>query len=353
MLPVTYLRSSSLGDFSWCENKYAAKYVLGLKDKPNKKAQMGTVVHKCMEVLGNAKLAKQNGEDRIKDEVFDHSLEELEDLDLITRLSFDYYNKHEPELDMTEKECKICRKWLDKALAFQGGIMDPRKQNIHATEVFFELDLPEWAEYDYQIGDVRLKGRGQIKGTVDLVCRESDVYFQVVDYKTGQRLNWTTGEVKNQEDFEKDPQLLLYYYALRNIYPDNKFFMSIYFINHGGQCVVGKDGISKSTYPDEGGIFSVAFDDHDYEKAERMLKERFQAIRNTKIPSMLSPSNSHWKCKYLCKFSEQSTEDPSKTTCQFLNGYIRDNGIEDTILKYGDISKLTSYGEGGGRVSKD
>ena len=169
------------------------------------------------------------------------------------------------------------------------------------------------------------------------LCTEN----MIPTHNTGQRLNWATGEIKTQEDFEKDPQLLLYYYALRNIYPDHKFFMSIYYINHGGP-----------KHPDEGGVFSVAFDDSDYEKAENMLKEKFEAIRGTNVPSLLSPSNSHWKCKYLCKFSEQSAYDPNKTTCQFLNGNIRDNGIEDTLLKYGDVNKLDSYGTGGGKVEK-
>ena len=43
---VTYLRSSSIGAFSFCEQKYLMSYVLGLPDKQNAKAQLGNVLHK-------------------------------------------------------------------------------------------------------------------------------------------------------------------------------------------------------------------------------------------------------------------------------------------------------------------
>ena len=177
------MRSSSLGTWDWCQNKYLLAYCLGLKDKPNLKAWMGTTTHRALETLGSVKIARGKGLDRLKDELFDHSLEELEDLELINNICFDYYAEHEKELSPGEKERKTCLKWFRKALAFRGGIMDPRNQNVFATEVFFDLDLPEWAEYDYQIGPNKFVGRGKIKGTVDLVISEGEGYFQILDYK--------------------------------------------------------------------------------------------------------------------------------------------------------------------------
>ena len=93
------------------------------------------------------------------------------------------------------------------------------------------------------------------------MIQEDEKYFQVLDYKTGRRLNWATGEEKTYEDLAKDKQLLLYYYALKNLYPDYSFYVSIYYIN-------------------DGGIFDLVFDEQDYLKAEEILKQKFEEIRD-------------------------------------------------------------------------
>jgi ATP-dependent helicase/DNAse subunit B len=52
---ISYLRSSSLGTLEMCEMKYFFQYVLGMKDKTNKKAVLGTIVHRTMQVLADKK----------------------------------------------------------------------------------------------------------------------------------------------------------------------------------------------------------------------------------------------------------------------------------------------------------
>jgi hypothetical protein len=153
----------------------------------------------------------------------------------------------------------------------------------------------------------------------------------VLDYKTGRRLNWATGEEKTYEDLQKDKQLLLYYYALKNLYPDWSFYVSIYYIN-------------------DGGIFDLVFDESDYEKAEQILKEKFQDIKNNKVPRQLSKEQAHWKCQKLCKFSE-TFEDTGKNACQHFHDMIQSKGIDYVTEKYADISRITKYGDGGGRMA--
>jgi len=48
---ITYVRSSSYNNYSYCEMQYFMTYVLGHQSKSGKKADMGTMVHKVMEVL--------------------------------------------------------------------------------------------------------------------------------------------------------------------------------------------------------------------------------------------------------------------------------------------------------------
>jgi len=330
---ICYHRSSSLGAFEFCQMKYFFEYVLGFKDRTNKKALMGTIVHRALQVLGDKKVAITNGKEKVEnDDIRDLTLEECDDIDKITELCFDHYDSHEKEVGLSKKELKTCTNWVYKALAYKNGQLDPRNQDIFATEQFFDIEIKkDWAKYDYEVNGEKISGNLSIKGTVDVIAKEGEKYFQVLDYKTGRRLNWATGEEKTYEDLQKDKQLLLYYYALKNLYPDWSFYVSIYYIN-------------------DGGIFDLVFDESDYEKAEEILKEKFQEIKNNKVPRQLSREQSHWKCQKLCKFSE-TFEDTGKNACQHFHDMIKSKGIDHVTEKYADISRITKYGDGGGRIA--
>jgi len=101
-----------------------------------------------------------------------------------------------------------------------------------------------------------------------------------------------------------------------------------------------------------GGLFSMVFDEEDYQKAEDILRQKFEYIRSVEQPRLLSPENTHWKCKYLCKFSEE-WENSGKSTCHFFRDMVKSQGIVKTIEQYGDISKISKYGDGGGRLAED
>lgn len=335
---VAFVRSSFLSGMDWCAHKAYIEYNLGYKSSTGKKAWMGTVTHAGLETLGMVKLARDAGKKKVKSEIFNHSLKKLEDLDFIVTTCFEYYDKHDP-VGAVKADLNTCKKWLHKAVAFNNGIMDPRNQNIFTTELFFDIELKQdWAKYEYTIGKDILKGQIRLKGTIDVLSKEGDNYYQLLDYKTGQRKNWATGKLKTFEDFQKDPQLLLYYYALRNMYPEASFYASIYYVNHGGE-----------KYPDDGGVFSVVFDDTDYALAEEMIRQKVAYIQNIKIPQLHDPTNRDWKCG-ICSFSERSKDNPSMSVCQFLHEEVVNHGLEQTIVDHGDISKIFDYGAGGGKL---
>ena len=331
---ICYHRSSSLGTFEFCQMKYFFQYVLGFKDKTNKKALMGTIVHRALQVLGDKKLAQTKGEDKlVNDDIQDLTFEECDDIDKIVEICFNYYTDHEKEVSLTKKELRTCINWTHKALAYKEGKLDPRNQNIFATEQFFDIEIKkDWAKYDYEVNGEKISGHLSIKGTVDVVVKEDEKYFQVLDYKTGRRLNWATGEEKTYDDLQKDKQLLLYYYALKNLYPDWSFYVSIYYIN-------------------DGGIFDLVFDDVDYKKAEQILKDKFEEIRDCKVPKQLSREQSHWKCQKLCRFSE-TFEDTGKSACNYFHDMIKSIGIDKVTQEHADISRITKYGDGGGRIAE-
>lgn len=341
---VCYHRSSSLGTLEFCEQQYFLEYNLGFKNKTNRRALMGTIVHRVMQILGDKNLAQKNKVGKvINDDIKNLTYKKCDDIPYITELCFDYYQENTHDLELKPKDLKTCVDWVERAITYKNGQLDPRSQNIFATELFFDIEIKKpWAKYSYEINGEKIEGNLFIKGTVDVIAQESDKYFQILDYKTGKRINWATGEVKTYEKLQKDTQLLLYYYALKNMYPDWEFYVSIYYINNhkiDGKLV-------------KGGLFDIVFDEDDYNKAENILKQKFEYIKNVQHPRLLHNKNEHWKCQYLCKFSEE-WEKSGKSTCQFFRDMVRSDGVVRTIEKYGDISKISKYGDGGGRLAED
>ena len=338
---VTYFRSSSLGTFSMCEQKYYLTYVLGMKDKENAKANYGNVVHKTLEILGKMKIAKQDKKKHVLDDDFGKLKFSECTIENLNTLAFDHYDAINPGL-MLSKERKLTQEWSELAVSRYDGELDPRNQDIESVEEFFEIDIPhEWAPYEYEVGGQILKGQLGIKGTVDMIYREGNKLFHILDYKTGRRYDWSTDEVKTYDSLQNDKQLLLYYYALKNKYPERDFNVSIYYIN---DHKIDKEMV-------RGGVFTMVFGPEDYAKAEEMLKSRFEEIRSLQRPALLSQTNSHWKCRSLCAYSKINPDiSPDQPVCTFIRDQIVELGIDETTNRYADLSKLTTY-TGGGRAN--
>ena len=119
---------------------------------------------------------------------------------------------------------KFCKGLVDDALKYNDGQFDPRKRNVVASEPQFDIAIEEdWAKYEYKMPDGKLvEGRLAIKGTIDLVTEVDEGVIEVIDWKTGRRLNWATGEEKTYEKLLEDPQLLLYNYAISKLFPEYK-----------------------------------------------------------------------------------------------------------------------------------
>lgn len=126
-----------------------------------------------------------------------------------------------------------------------------------------------------------------IKGTIDLITKVNNDTLEIIDWKTGRRLDWATGQEKTQAKLEKDPQLRIYHYAIQKLYPEIKHvIVTIFFINDGGP-------------------FSVCFGEQDLKETEEMLKQKFEYIKKTQKPRL----NKSWMCTRLCHFGKTTFED--------------------------------------------
>ena len=291
---VTYIRSSSYNNYEYCQMQYFITYVLGHRSISGKKAQLGTIVHKVMECLASCKKHLQDKERKSMSIVDDaigkinFTPKSLYTKAFVCRLlkrSYEYYSDNCVH-SYTNADFKFCQKSVEDALSYNDGQFDPRNRKIVAAEPQFDIPIEQdWAKFKYKMPDGEtVKGQLAIKGTIDLVTEVADGVIEVIDWKTGRRLNWATGEEKTYEKLIEDPQLLLYNYAISKLFPEyEQAIMSIFYIRDGGP-------------------FSMCFDNEDQEKFLGMLEKRFKQIKRNNFPRPISQNRSNFKCTKLCHF---------------------------------------------------
>lgn len=285
---ITYFRSSSYNTHSMCEQQYFGEYVLGWRGLSGHKADKGTITHKVLEILAVIKKAQQDGLETIEDDVIGSISTSKYNLNTIIEKVYQHYSQQTPHHKWTVKDHKDCHAWVYKAIEFNNGMFDPRNRHILCPEQHFDFEINKpWAKYSYNIGNQTLTGNLALKGTIDLITLVNDDTIEIIDWKTGRRLDWATGEEKTQEKLEKDPQLRIYHYAIKHLYPHIKHIMfSIYFINDGGP-------------------FTICFHDSDLGETENMLRAKFEAIKSARKPRL----NKSWMCSKLCHFGKTTFEN--------------------------------------------
>lgn len=314
-----------------CEQQYFLEYVLGWRGPSGQKADKGTIVHKVLEILAIIKKAQQDNIPVVDDDVAGKIDVDDYNLNALIEKSYKYYSDASTHHKWTPKDYKDCHAWVYKAIEFNSGMFDPRNRNILRPEQHFDFTInKKWAEYNFNAGDQKISGQLALKGTIDLVTLANDKTIEIIDWKTGRRLDWATGQEKTQEKLEKDPQLRIYHYAISHLYPDiDHIIFSIYFINDGGP-------------------FSICFDKKDLADTEDMLRRKFEYIKNTKKPRL----NKSWMCSKLCHFGKTTFENTNilpiveyrdnqvcqqgsnMTKCEQIKHDLELHGIDHVVQQY-------------------
>ena len=188
---VTYIRSSSYNNYDYCQMQYFITYVLGHYADSGKKAELGTIVHKTLEVLAALKKATQELKPRqkyleIEDDAIgkyriDKSLLLLDEtVNDILEKSFASYTSQSKHA-WTKGDKNECAKLVWNTLKFNGGQFDPRNRDIIDPEPHFDIPIEEdQAKFTYEIDGKTVNGQLAIKGTIDLVTKVSDDTIEVV-----------------------------------------------------------------------------------------------------------------------------------------------------------------------------
>lgn len=355
---ITYTRSSSLNNFEFCQQQYFLTYNLGYYRPSQKKADQGSATHKCLEQLAIAKKYIQDNptctEITIDDMTFNVSelLEEstLTDaevdainksrinknvylcphkvpygqkryganiVNVLIRKACDYYStkSEEPWSKISFTECNNFA-WM--TLDYKGGIYDPRRRTITEPEKHFDITIEkDWAKYEYvsPTGE-KLVGQFGIKGTVDLLTELGPDTLEIVDWKTGQRKNWATGEVKTYDKLCDDTQLMMYFYAITKLYPQYKhIFVTIFFVRDGGP-------------------FTIGFESSNLEIVEERLRKHFEEVKGTTHPEMCSEDQSDFRCTRLCNYFKDKHSATGLNICKHIHNETKAIGIDNVVAKY-------------------
>lgn len=285
---ITYFRSSSFNTHNMCEQQYYIEYVLGMRGPSNKKADKGTITHKVLEILAVIKKANQDNQSIVFDDIVGNIDINQYSLDDITEKVYQYYTSQFGHHSWEGVDFRDCKKWVYKAIEFNNGMFDPRNRDILCPEQHFDfiIDKP-WAEYSFDTPEGKIDGKLGLKGTIDLITKIDDNTIEVIDWKTGKRLDWGTGQEKTHAKLQKDPQLMIYHYAVSQLFPSYEhIIVTIDFINDGGP-------------------FSLLFDKKDLSSTEDMLRQKFEVIKKTKKPRL----NKTWMCNKLCHFGKSTFEN--------------------------------------------
>jgi hypothetical protein len=315
-----------------CEQQFFIEYVLGHRSPSNKKADKGTIVHKILEILAGIKLSEQDNNPVYVDDIIGNVDINNYDLDHIIEQIYLHYSSQFKHHEWEPKDLKDCRLWTHKAITDHNGTFDPRTRLIVQPEQHFDITIDKpWADYRYETKDGILEGKLAIKGTVDLITKVNDSTLEVIDWKTGRRLDWATGQEKTLDKLHKDPQLKIYHYALSKLYPSyDHVIMSINFIN-------------------DGGAFSICFDKSDLASTEDIIRKKFEEIKRCKKPKL----NKTWKCNKLCYFGKNTFQDHNSilpileyrdgqvcskgnymTMCEQIKHDVELNGIKNVVDNY-------------------
>jgi len=375
---VTYMRSSSYSNFDFCQMQYYINYVLGIQRETSPKAAKGTATHKVLEMLARIKLQFQKeqtgwiefkdkevgkvGTVYLKDLLSPYELAPTE-IDAInnTRINKNTY-KHECFLpyghirygvDLVEQLTKLACKtydngwapvdhrdianWVWMALDHNNGAFDPRRRTIVAAEPHFNFGIDrEWADYNWTMANgEKISGKLGIKGTIDLITQVGDGILEIVDWKSGQRLDWTSrydNDIKTYAKLQKDFQLMLYYYAARRMYPDVKqIIVTIFFIRDGGP-------------------FTMCYDEHTLEETEDRLRSRFNEISKCIRPTMQDPTQCNFKCKFICDYFKMTSPKEGTNFCRYIHDKIHEVGIDEVTRVHTDPKFNIEHYEAPGEV---
>lgn len=324
-----------------CQFQYLLQYVLGLKSKPNYKTEIGSIVHKALELLAHRKVCEQENisgfyEDELKTEFW---AEDVNVENAVEHAWRHYTFKNESGHKWSSTEYKKCLDWTTDVIEMNNGMFSPLNRKIICPEQYFDIVIEEpWAWYEYtdpKTGE-KISGYLALKGSIDLITEINSNTIEYLDWKSGKPYwDWANDKEKTFLDLCNDPQLLMYFYALNKLYPQYRTKVVTIF------------------YAQAKSPTTISFGQEDITKVLEMLKKRFIEIKNNLKPKrIMDDAEKKWKCFSFCYYGKTKTES-GQSLCNFYNRELQQLGMDKVIKKHGDGKAYKLYGSGGGADNRE
>lgn len=351
---VTMIRSSALSTYiDMCEQQYFITYSLGHPSPGNLKSDIGSAGHLVLEWLSLLKIQYDEGKDILslktkavevefnREDLYAVSQLSNSDIDKInksrknkqiykpdavleyghTRIgskvvntlinaSYKYFSETvSPQHDWTQATFKQTWNCVWMALEQNKRIYDPRFRKIIQPEEHFNIEIKKpWSKYSYFLNGKKIEGNLTLKGTIDLVTEVDSNTIEIIDWKFGRMFNFGKNQDKTYETLQKDIQLMFYYYAAKQIFPQyENIIITINFIRDGGPQ-------------------TICFDKSDYLEIEKKIEETFTEIKNNNSPKLLDPTYKDHRCNKFCYFYKKKVE--GKPFCAHIKDRIEEFGID-------------------------
>jgi len=287
---IKKLSASSVSSFYGCQMKWFLEYILGYRTESGRAAAIGTMAHYVMEGVAKSKKLRQDNKKWRKDPIFGR-IKQSYDLDEWADAIFDHNTKVENHIEWSIKDRKLLKKYINTAKNHR--LFPENHKEIIETEQRFSLPINKpWAKYLNEQGKLEPI---KINGFIDLIYRDSKDNLHYVDYKFGGKrgdipTDFHTGKDKTFSTMKQDIQLCLYYWAIRQLFPNMQPITNIWYVNYNV-------------------VLTDAFEDEIYKFTMDYVKKTLDQIKDMDSPTFLYNGGPLWKCNYLCSFSKQTFSD--------------------------------------------
>jgi hypothetical protein len=282
--------------------------VVGLPGVTQKSANLGNICHLVLELLAKC---KKTNHVKLQDKYSNY--------EYLLSIVWKRLTKNTPNIVYTDKDYKFCQQQIENVL---NSKFNPINLKILDTEKQFEIEI---AKPGFQFIDKNnVKRNIKFRGTMDLVTEINEDTIEIIDYKTGLRKSWTTGEMKEYDDFLNDIQLRMYNFATSVIYPHKHRLLTIIFTRDGGP-------------------FTVTFTPDDCIKILDILGRKLNEIKNDNYPKRLKDDKSktsfHWKCKYVCEFGSKFPLSDGRNQCDTYYSFLqKENDLQKSAEQIYSLS---------------
>lgn len=265
-MKIDSLRASGANTYLDCPWKHYLISEIGFESRQSAKTLRGTLVHNCLEILAKA---RKTGHDKLNDKYTDPSY--------LLKICWRRHVRENPDVKMTLEDYNFCVEQINYMMLSR---FNPLRLKILKTEEQFEITIKKPQALLPNGKHIKLRG------TIDLITEIDDETLEIIDYKTGKRSDWATGEVKDAEKLLHDTQLKMYDLATSVLY--QKY----------------KKRIFTLIFTSDGGPYTVSF---DLDQPSKTLAEFITLVHRIRLDNTFErlkdrPKAAKWKCMYVCQF---------------------------------------------------